>query len=338
MKKILSICIPSYNMEEYLPRCVDSMIIDEVLEQLEIIIVNDGSKDATLSIANEYKTRYPGSVVVIDKPNGHYGSCINASLKVATGKYFRIVDADDWVDNKALVELVHKLEELDVDSVCTKYAECWIGKEKKDIEIVGMPANEVLDLNQFILPVDCCHMHCLTYRTELLREIDYQQTEGVCYTDTEYVYFPLSCSRNFYFLDITLYQYFLGREGQSVAMNEFMKNNSHYIKIVNSIQAFHHGDHPFNKNEKSIWACMLSNVIEMSVLLYVLYMDYDHTKEKVFRPAMKELRQQNLLHYSDGMWSQNDLRVANLWCDTGSLSRLLLVPVKIYKRRGILNS
>ena len=84
MSKLLSICIPSYNMEQYLHRCVDSMLVDEVLEQLEIIIVNDGSKDSTLAIANDYKQRYPQSVVVIDKPNGHYGSCINASLKIAT--------------------------------------------------------------------------------------------------------------------------------------------------------------------------------------------------------------------------------------------------------------
>ena len=99
----MSICIPSYNMEQYLSRCVDSMLVDEVLDQLEIIIVNDGSKDGTLAIANDYKQRYPQSVVVIDKPNGHYGSCINASLKVATGKYFRIVDADDWVDSQWLM-------------------------------------------------------------------------------------------------------------------------------------------------------------------------------------------------------------------------------------------
>ena len=130
MSKVLSICIPSYNMEKYLNRCVDSMLVEEVLDQLEIIIVNDGSKDGTLAIANDYKQRYPQSVVVIDKPNGHYGSCINASLKVATGKYFRTVDADDWVDSKALVEFVHTLSKIDVDCVCTKYATRWDGGMK----------------------------------------------------------------------------------------------------------------------------------------------------------------------------------------------------------------
>ena len=77
MSKVLSVCVPSYNMEKYLNRCIDSFLVPEVLDQLEIIIVNDGSTDGTLSIANEYKTKYPQSIVVIDKPNGHYGSCVN---------------------------------------------------------------------------------------------------------------------------------------------------------------------------------------------------------------------------------------------------------------------
>ena len=94
--KVLSLCIPSYNMEAYLGRCVDSLLAEEVIDKLEIIIVNDGSKDRTLEIANAYRDRYPQSVVVVDKPNGHYGSTVNAALKVATGRYFRLLDADDW--------------------------------------------------------------------------------------------------------------------------------------------------------------------------------------------------------------------------------------------------
>ena len=334
MSKLLSICIPSYNMEQYLHRCVDSMLVDEVLEQLEIIIVNDGSKDSTLAIANDYKQRYPQSVVVIDKPNGHYGSCINASLKIATGKYFRIVDADDWVDSQALLHFVRKLNDLDVDCVCTRYTECRAGVGNNVISLNGVPANVVLDLNVFTVP-ECCHkMHSLTYATDLLRRIGYRQTEGICYTDTEYVYFPLSCARSFYFIELSLYQYFLGRDDQSMAPAVLLKNNDQYIKIVNSIQSFHNGEHPFNGNEKHIWSCMLSSVLEMSVPYYVLFLDYNNTKEQLFRSAMKELRQQRLLHYHD-VWSQNVLRVVNLWYSTGALSRLWLLPIKYLKRKQL---
>ena len=334
MSKLLSICIPSFNMEEYLSRCVDSMLVDEVLDQLEIIIVNDGSKDGTLAIANDYKQRYPQSVVVIDKPNGHYGSCINASLKVATGKYFRIVDADDWVDSQALAQLVKKLNDLVVDCVCTKFTECRAGIGDSVIAVNDVPANVVLDLNEFIVPESCHKMHSLTYATDLLRRIDYRQTEGICYTDTQYVYFPLSCARSFYFIDISLYQYFLGRDDQSMAPRVLVKNNDQYIKIVNSIQEYHKGNHPFNGNEKHLWSCMLGSVLEMSIPYYVLFLDYNKTKEHVFRTAMKELRQQGTINYHD-VWSQNVLRVVNLWYSTGGLSRLWLMPIKAIKRKQL---
>ena len=110
-------------MEKYLNRCVDSLLALDILDDIEIIIVNDGSKDATLSIANQYKVQYPNSVVVIDKPNGHYGSTVNAALKVATGKYFRILDADDWFDTEAFVVFVNKLKDIDVDCVYTNFSE-----------------------------------------------------------------------------------------------------------------------------------------------------------------------------------------------------------------------
>lgn len=107
MKKILSVCIPTYNMEALLGRCLNSFIVDKnYMNQLEIIIVNDGSKDNSSRIAHEYANKYPDTFVVVDKPNGNYGSCINAALKVATGYYFRICDADDRYENSNLVAYI----------------------------------------------------------------------------------------------------------------------------------------------------------------------------------------------------------------------------------------
>lgn len=328
MNKILSICIPSYNMEEFLSRCLDSMIIDEVLPQLEIIIVNDGSKDRTLEIANGYKERYPESVVVIDKPNGHYGSCINASLKVATGKYFRIVDADDWVDSQALVTFVHKLEELDVDCVCTKYAE----RSEKEVDEKTFAAtfNTVLDLNQYELPVECFRMHCLTYSTALLRNIGYVQTEGICYTDTEYTYIPLSCSRNIYFMDIVLYQYLVDREGQSMSLKERLKNDMHIYQVMERINQVHHENLPFNNNEPRIWSYSESYIIEWCAMVYIFFLDYDETKEKKLRPMIAELRKENALWFT-GMWSSKRMAVFYLWYFSGRLSKYLMIPFRRFK-------
>lgn len=331
MSKLLSICIPSYNMEQLLGRCVDSMLVDEVLDRLEIIIVNDGSKDGTLSIANEYKSRYPGSVVVIDKPNGHYGSCINASLKIATGKYFRIVDADDWVDSQALVTLVRKMDELDVDCICTKYAIQKEGEDHPTAQPIDAVFDTVLDLNQYKLPIGCFHMHCLTYKTELLRKIGYVQTEGVCYTDTEYLYVPLSCAENIYFMDIAVYQYLLDRGGQSMSRDQLVKNNGHFLKVMKSISNWHQAKLPFNSNEPHIWSFAQSNLIEWAAVIYLFYLEYDKEKETVLRSSIAELRREGLLRFN-GFWSKMRMAVFNLWYYSGSLSKYIIQPFRKLKR------
>ena len=110
MEKILTICVPTYNMEALLPRCLDSFIIEEeFMNRLEIIVVNDGSKDRSSEIAHQYEAKYPNSFIVIDKPNGNYGSCVNAALKIARGKYFRICDADDYYISKNLSDYISLL-------------------------------------------------------------------------------------------------------------------------------------------------------------------------------------------------------------------------------------
>ncbi len=330
MSKILSICIPSYNMEDYLQRCVDSMIVDEVLDRLEIIIVNDGSKDGTLSIANNYKERYPQSVIVIDKPNGHYGSCINAALKVATGKYFRIVDADDWVDSKALVELIGVLNTINVDCVCTNFSFRYSNGSR--VEHLNVKYNEVFDLNHFVLPHECLRMHNLTFASDLLHRIDYSQSEGVCYTDLEYVYFPLSCSRSIYFLDVSLYQYFLGREGQSVEFNVLVKNNDHYLKVIKKIELVHNSDLPFNKNEPMIYSAVLEfSMLSFALPHYILYYKFDDEKEKLYRRVYSGLKRDGLLRFPI-IYRKSKVRMIQLWYISGKLSRFLMLPFRLYEK------
>ena len=115
MSKLLSIIIPTYNMEALLPRCLDSLLVDGALEQLEAIVVNDGSRDGSLAIANSYKERFPDTVTVIDKPNGNYGSTINAALPVAKGKYVKVLDSDDWFNSDALLQYLDSLKSVDAD-------------------------------------------------------------------------------------------------------------------------------------------------------------------------------------------------------------------------------
>ena len=97
--KILTIVVPSFNMEALLRKGLQSLLIEKNPQRLEVIVVNDGSTDQTLAIAKEFHSRFPQTFTFIDKENGNYGSCINAGLKIAQGKYIKILDADDYVDN-----------------------------------------------------------------------------------------------------------------------------------------------------------------------------------------------------------------------------------------------
>lgn len=294
MGKVLSICVPSYNMEKYLNRCVDSMIVPEVLDQLEIIIVNDGSTDGTLAIANKYKEEYPQSVVVIDKPNGHYGSCVNASLKVATGKYFRIVDADDWVESAALTEFVNKLSEIDVDSVCTKYTTHNFKEDKVTTRELDLHANEVLDLNACTIQKEILHMHNLTYSLSLLKRIDYTQTTGICYTDTEYVYLPLSCSKDMMFIDVSLYQYYIGRDDQSMSDSVLEKNYTHLIEVNKRLLKEHKSELPFNANEGFIWSTLVNRLVFFGTPSYLLSGVSDKEIDTTLRESISELKKLNI--------------------------------------------
>ncbi len=110
MKKILTVVIPAYNIEKYIENCLDSFVIPEVLEDLEVLIVNDGSKDRSADLAAAYEKRYPNSFRVINKENGGHGSTINRGLLEASGKYFKVVDGDDWVEREAFLRLMDCLK------------------------------------------------------------------------------------------------------------------------------------------------------------------------------------------------------------------------------------
>lgn len=236
MGKVLSVCIPSFNMEKYLSRNLDSFIASECLNELELIVVNDGSTDKTLEIANKYHRRYPNIVKVINKPNGHYGSCVNAALGIANGNYFRIVDADDWVETKTLSLVLQTLANLSSDVVYTRYSSIYEqdGKIILNEDPAKFAWNKLLNLNDVHFD-KYVHMHQITYQTQFLRDINYSQTEGVCYTDTEYVFKPLVSAKSIYCMDVSLYQYFIGRNDQSMSPNVLMKNFTHLYTVLTSI-------------------------------------------------------------------------------------------------------
>ena len=235
-EKLLSVVIPTYNMEAYLRRCLDSVTRSDVPETLELIVVNDGSTDGSLAIMREYENKRPDIVKIIDKPNGHYGSCVNAALKVATGKYFRILDADDWFETDGLIELIKELKKTDADiavSAYTKYRKTkQICFEAKDVDfgtIYNIKNESFWQKQDFELFV----MHSMTFKTSVLRNVNLSLAEGICYTDNEFLIYPASCAKTMIFFDVMLYNYDMTREGQSMDPKIQARNHKDLVVIIN---------------------------------------------------------------------------------------------------------
>ena len=215
--KLLSVIIPTYNMQDYLPRCVQSLLSAHKRELLEIIVVNDGSKDNSLNIALGYAEKYPDSMVVVDKENANYGSCINAGINVAKGKYIKILDADDCYDTEALDEVLCHLVDVDVDLVITDFVRVY-ANGKQSLKSYHLQPNTVLDYSQirFQSEVFKLWMHSAAYRLDNLRKLNYHQTEHISYTDVEWTFLPMVTVNTAYYIKVPLYRYTLGREGQTV--------------------------------------------------------------------------------------------------------------------------
>lgn len=221
-------------MEKYLRRCLDSLIIDEEgMKQLEVLVINDGSKDSSSQIAHEYQDKYPDTYRVIDKENGNYGSCINRGLKEATGKYVKVLDADDWFDNGNFAKYVVFLNSIDCDMILTSF-----NRVDSDGNIIRTTTWELYDNKLFTvdqLPLVNIEMHAITYRTVLLTSMNYRQTEGISYTDTEWSIIPLQNVNTCITYPLNIYQYLVGREGQTMQEGVFAKNFKQSLLICENI-------------------------------------------------------------------------------------------------------
>lgn len=236
--KLLSIIIPTYNMATLLPRCLDSLVAaDGAKEYLEAIVVNDGSKDNSLEIAQQYAEKYSNIVRVINKPNGNYGSTINAALPIAKGKYVRILDSDDWYNTEALGKYLEVLENIDADMIITHFMQ--IGATSREVVKYNTMGREpyeygkVYNLDEVLKDgyIRFFLMHALTYRTELLRKMNYHQTEGISYTDLQWACYPVFYAQTISFCDLNVYQYNLDREGQTMAPEVLLKSANQLQKV-----------------------------------------------------------------------------------------------------------
>lgn len=221
--KILSVAIPSYNSQEYMRKCIESLLPGG--EDVEIIIVDDGSKDNTAAIADEYAAKYPTIVKAVHQENGGHGEAVNAGIRNATGVYFKVVDSDDWVDAEAFPKILKKLKELvggpdTVDMFISNYVYDKVGVKRKKImqyrrylpidQVFGWKDMKKMSPGHYIL------MHSVIYRTGLLKECGLELPKHTFYVDNLFVFNPLPYVKKMYYMDVEFYHYYIGREDQSV--------------------------------------------------------------------------------------------------------------------------
>lgn len=240
-KKTLTFVVPAYNMTEYLERCVMSLIAAKRNDDIEVLIVDDGSSDGTLEMAQKFEARYPGIVRAIHQENKGHGGAVNTGIAAASGMYVKVVDADDWVGPESLEQVMAVLrEEADstepIDMLVTNYVYDKVGKRNKHVVNFrhAMKAGELLtwnDLGHFGL-AEYILMHALTYRTAVVRESGMQLPEHTFYVDFIYAYQPFPWVKTMKYLDTPFYHYFIGRDGQSV-QTDVMIRRVDQLRLVN---------------------------------------------------------------------------------------------------------
>lgn len=238
--RLISVIIPSYNTELYLARCLDSLLYDEdIVKYLDIIIVNDGSKDNTQKIAECYQERYPDNIAVINKENGGHGSTINAGINVAKGKYLKVLDSDDWVNIFDFGRFVKSLEDLEEDILITNYQQdilydsstvAFNFYEGDDSTQDISKTTELLTRENFFFMFS---MHSMTIKTDRLKKVwGDGLLEKTFYVDQQYVVKALLSAENFRTLNYDIYRYFIGRPEQSVSAEGFFKHRQDHERVL----------------------------------------------------------------------------------------------------------
>lgn len=234
--KALTILIPVYNTEKYIKRCLDSILLKDILDDIEVLAVSDGSKDKSADIIKEYEKKYPKTVCLIEKGNGGHGSTINVGIQKATGKYFRVLDSDDWLNSLDLVKFVKLLKNEDVDLVVDNYQQeiVYEGKSEKIFQD-KLESNKEYCFDDFDIKKINREYFCMansTYKTSILRESGLRLYEKTFYVDMQYNIIPILKVKSFKYYNLNLYRYFIGRKDQSMNLQNFVRNRSNHEKVM----------------------------------------------------------------------------------------------------------
>ncbi len=240
--KTLTFLIPCYNVESCVRHCIDSILINDILDDIEILAINDGSKDNTIDILRDYETKYPSVIRVIDKENGGWGTAINLGIREAKGKYLKEVDADDWVSSENLKEYVSFLKDNDIDYIATDYTEYFKATNKYERHTYQQAIyNRTMSLNDFWENHSTAWdfpIHAITYRTQMLRDCKLTVGERY-YGDIEYILYSLPYVETICVLPINVTIYLRGSDEQSTSTKGYAKHYKDYVAMSQRLTYFY---------------------------------------------------------------------------------------------------
>lgn len=330
--KLISFVIPCYNSSEYMSHAVETILSGG--EDVEIIIVNDGSKDNTLEIAKEYEVKYPSIVKAVDKENGGHGSGVNKGLELATGLYFKVVDSDDWVSKKSLKKVLNQIkvfvkEKQEVELIIANYVYEKEGNQKV-IRYLNLPQNKIFCWNEMkkFKPGEYLLMHSVFFQTKFLKDIKLKLPEHTFYVDNIFVYYPLCKVKNMFYMNEDFYRYFIGREDQSVNESIMIKRIDQQIFVTKTMLLM---GSPLKHKKKNPKLCTYQlHYLSIMMSICTILLKISNTKEA--KEKRKELWKY-LKNYDKKLYHQLRWKsVATLTC----LPRFFAVPgyhfaKKIYK-------
>lgn len=300
--KLLTITIPCYNSAEYMDRAVESALKGG--DEVEIIIVNDGSMDDTGEVAETYARKYPERVQVIHQENGGHGSAVNTGLANATGVYFKVLDSDDWLSEKALRKMLQLMKDLladgnVIDLLLANYVYEKPSEEKRKVmryrtalpkdEVFGWEDVKFFRQSQYIL------MHSAIYRTKLLKDCGLELPKHTFYVDNIFVYQPLPFVKTMYYLDVNLYRYYIGREDQSVSEKNMIARIDQQLLVTRYMLKCHDILQIKNKKLKNYMVKYLTMMMTVSSV-YLIKAETDEALVKKDE-LWKDLEQHNKTLY-----------------------------------------
>ncbi|MCO6559459.1 MAG: glycosyltransferase [Bifidobacterium sp.] len=244
--KTLTFVVPAFNMDTYLERCVSSLTANPDSDDIEVLIVDDGSSDGTPELADRLAAEKPDIIHVIHQTNKGHGGAVNTGIANASGMYLKVVDADDWVGAESLKQLMDVMRRQreasePIDMFVTDYVYDKVGKKRKHV----VKFDSVMDADRRLDWDDLKHfgiaqymiMHALIFRTEVLRAAQTQLPEHTFYVDFIYAYQPFPWVKSLMYISTPLYHYFIGRDGQSVQTDVMIRRVDQLVRVNRAMVA-----------------------------------------------------------------------------------------------------